>query len=208
MGKDIAVFVGGNEETATLEQPGKIIVYKKKQGQWQELREKEFTLGQTQGVRELRSGIAEIVEFLADCKVFVGRAITGLPYFELEKASCSVWEFTGKPLEFLDYVLEKEEEAAPAAVTQAVAMPVPEEIDNGCYRISIKEIQETDAGITSKQALQPVLRQGNFNQLEVICNHIPPWLEAELTGGNLHQISKKSAPGEARVIIRKGTSGI
>ncbi len=208
MGRDIAVCVGNNEETTTLEQPGRIIVYKKKQGQWQEIREREFTLGQAQGVRELRARIAEMVDFLADCKVFVGRSITGLPYFELEKADCSVWEFDGKPLDFLDYVLEKEEEKSENTdQKQSIAMPAPEALDNGCYRISIKEIQERDTGITSKQALQPVLRQLNFSQLEVICNHIPPWLEAELASGNLQCVNKQSTPGEIKVIIRKKSCG-
>jgi len=34
-------------------------------------------------------------------------------------------------------------------------------------------------GITSKQILQGFIREGNFHSLEIICDHIPPWLEME-----------------------------
>lgn len=203
MAKEIAVFVGENGVTAELQQPGKIIVYLKKQNQWQKLREQEFTLGQARGARELRAGIVEIVDFINDCKIFVGQSITGLPYFELEKAGCSVWEFAGEPLDFLDYVLEKEEEAVEDTDSKSIAMPIPEDLGNGHYRISIKEIQEKDTGITSKQALQPILRQGNFDQLEIICSHIPPWLEADIMNGNLQGVSETVASGETRVVISK-----
>jgi Fe-only nitrogenase accessory protein AnfO len=183
--------------------PGKVIVYRKKQGQWQELREKEFALGQAQGIRELRARIAQTVDFLNDCKICVGRSITGLPYFELEKAGCSVWEFTGQPLDFLDVVLAKEEESAQEEPVAPLNLPVPEDLGNGCFRISIKEVQENGTGVTSKQVLLPLLRQGQFDQLAVICNHIPPWLESEAMIENMKLVIEKNGPGEVWAVISK-----
>lgn len=203
MNKAIAVFVDANGETATLEEPGRIIVYQKKQGQWQELRARNFSLEQAKGVRALRAGIAEIVGFMAGCKIFVGRSIIGLPYFELEKAGYSIWEFTGKPKDFLDHVLLKEETATQFSKPESTILPVPEDLGNGQLRMSIKEIQTTDSGITSRQALQPILQLGEFSWLEVLCSHVPPWLEAEIMLGKLECISEQSGPGEMRVIIRK-----
>lgn len=203
MAKAIAVFLGEHGETAALEQPGQVMIYQKQQGRWQILRTKEFNFGQVRDARALRTGITEMVAFLEDCKIFVGRSVTGLPYFELEKAGRCVWEMTGKPVDFLDYVLTKEEESIVAEAEKVVVMPVAEDLGCGCYRISIKEIQEADLGITSKQALQPILRQGDFFRLEVLCRHVPPWLEAETILGNLTCISENLGSGEERVVISK-----
>lgn len=203
MAKAIAVFVGDHGETADLQQPGKIVIYQKHQGEWLKLREKEFTLGEARGARELRGRIAELINFLADCKIITALSVTGLPYFELEKTGCCVWEITGKPLDFLDYVLAKQEETFNVDAPEGITAPVPEDLGDGCYRLSIIEIQEADMGITSKQALQPILRQGNFSKLEVICRHVPPWLEVETMFGDLMCVTEKLGPGEERVIISR-----
>ncbi|MDA8213485.1 MAG: nitrogenase, partial [Clostridia bacterium] len=58
-------------------------------------------------------------------------------------------------------------------------------------------------GVTSKQVLLPFLRKGKFYSLEVICSHLPPWLEAELMSGNLTSSVAKISSNELRVIIAK-----
>jgi len=203
MAKAIAVFVGDQGETAELQQPGKVVIYQKHQGEWRALREKKFTLGEARGAGELRGAIAQLVNFLGECKIFTAFSVSGLPYFELEKAGCCVWEITGKPLDFLDYVLAKQEERFEVAAPAGITAPEPEDLGDGCYRLSITEIQEADTGLTSKQALQPILRQGNFAKLEVICRHVPPWLEVETMFGDLMCVAEKLGPGEERVIISK-----
>ncbi|BBB92035.1 MAG TPA: Fe-only nitrogenase accessory AnfO family protein [Methylomusa anaerophila] len=207
MTKEIAVHTGEGGETAAIDVPGTIVFYRKQMGIWGVERTRDFALAPEKGLREMRKQVAELVADLGDCKVFVASAVNGVPYFELEKAGSSVWEFAGKPQDFLDYVLEKEEESAQAIAPESIVMPVPENLGKGCYRISIKEIQETGTGITSKQVLQPILRQENFHQLEVICNHIPPWLEADMMGGSFSCVSKKITPSESKVVIRKKKHG-
>lgn len=203
MARAIAVFVGENGETAALEQPGTIILYQKNQGRWQELRAKEFSLGEVRSLRELRAALAEIMNHLQECKIFVGRSITGLPCFALEKAGCSVWEFAGRPEDFLDYILSWEEVVPENSADESSPLPMPEDLGNGRLRISIKEIQETDRGVTSKQALQPILRRTDFTQLEVLCSHIPPWLETETMLGGLVCISTTPGQDGMSVVIEK-----
>jgi len=207
MPDDIAVFVGENGETATLYENGKIVVYRKKQGQWSELREKEFGLDQSSGMKELRAKMDEAIGYLADCKIFVALSVAGVPYFALEKTGFSVWEFAGRPVEFLDYILEQEEAARAAEVNSHGnnVIPLPIETANGCYKISLKEIQANNTGVTSKQVLQPFLRKGGFYSLEVLCSHVPPWLEAELAAGSLAGEIARVSKDEVRVTIFKKT---
>lgn len=203
MAKEIAVFVDEKGKTASFVERGKIIVYQKKRGLWQVSREKDFALDNHLGMSGLRKSMAEALSFLDNCKVFVALSVVGLPYFELEKASCSVWEFDGLALDLLDYVLAKEEENHVIVENkgQTPAIPEPLEVSPGSYQISLKDIQRNNSGITSKQALLPFLRWGKFYSLEVLCDHIPPWLEAELLAGKFIGDVQKISKDETRVTI-------
>lgn len=204
--REIAVYVGENGETTSLYEKGKIVVYRKMQGKWKVVDEKCFFLEKGLGIRELREKMREAVSFLGKCRVFVGLSVSGVPYFELEKHNFSIWEFGGKPLKFLDYILEKEEELQEekAGLEKSGLPPAPVEVLPGCYSISIKEIQEGNTGITSKQALLPFLRGRGFYSLEVLCNHVPPWLEAELAGGGFTWEARVTGHKEIEVRIFKG----
>ncbi|MCL4440281.1 MAG: nitrogenase [Firmicutes bacterium] len=202
MRAEIAVHVGENGRTASLYEKGKVTVYRRNNGSWSPVREKDFMLDRGLGMRETRERMREVAAFLSGCGVFVGLNVTGVPYFELEKSDLSIWEYQGRPGDFLDVILEKEEEEQLHRDSrEKISIPVPEEVSGGCFRVSIKKIQEENTGITSKQALLPFIRQGGFYSLEILCSHAPPWLEAEIKGGSLAgEISR--AGGGVLVTIR------
>lgn len=207
----IAVYLGSNGETAALNEPGRVVIYQKEREGWEVRQSLGFEPGEGIGLRELRGRIAEMVALLSDCKIFVGSVVTGVLFYSLEKAGCSVWEFTGKPEEFLDYVLEKEEAAAAerAAAERAAdspgstVIPLPEEVSAGCFRINLKEVQENHSGITSKQVLVPFLKKGKFYSLEIRCTHVPPWLEAEMLNGSLTGSAQQLGPNDYLMTVTK-----
>lgn len=204
MAVDIAVYVGENGETASLKDRGKIVVFRKIKNKWNVLRERELNPSTSQGMKELRRMMEEVMDFLAECKIFVGLSVTGIPFFELERSRRVVWEMQGKPGDFLDYILARDEEERQLEEQKNETVPpAPVETSAGCYRISIKEIQEKNLGITSKQVLLPFLRQGNFYELRVLCNHIPPWLEAEFLTGKLCSNVNELGTGELEITITK-----
>ncbi|PKM81970.1 MAG: nitrogenase cofactor biosynthesis protein NifB [Firmicutes bacterium HGW-Firmicutes-14] len=205
MANKIAVFLGEKDETASLREPGRIVIYSKSEGCWSILRGKALHVNTYGGLKELRSKTSELVDYLGDVKVLAAGSINGIPYYELEKAGFSLWEFAGRPDQFLDYILEQEEENArqPAAAGEHSNAPLPPvEIGDGRYYISLTEIQESSSGVTSKQALRPFLRKGEFYELEIDCKHVPPWLEAEMTVGSL--TGKITRMGNARFKIIVG----
>lgn len=184
MAREIAVFIDQHGNSASVLSPGKVVVYRKQMQEWQPSRELEFALDQSRGIREMRLQMAALIDFLQGCKIFVALTVVGVAYFELEKAQIAIWEFEGRPAEFLDYI-QAEEEAKPVEMPPAAVIPAVEERLPGCFHISIKEIQENEAGITSKQVLMPIISKKTFTSIEVICNHVPPWLEMELTARGL-----------------------
>lgn len=202
MAKEVAVFLGADGSSASLEEPGKVVVFRRAQGSWETDREREFSIGRAKGMRELRLKMGEILQFLGECRVFVARSATGVPYFELEKAGHSVWEFTGKPAEFLEHVWEEEEKEQAATDTQAPpSIPAPEEKTPGNFFISIKEIQGKNADVSSKQILQQFIRKGDFRTLVIICSHIPPWVEVEAVSRGLVFEAEQTGKNEFKVRI-------
>ncbi|MHB1127056.1 MAG: Fe-only nitrogenase accessory AnfO family protein [Bacillota bacterium] len=196
MPSDIAVYVGETGYTATpLYDEGKLVIYRKQQGTWQILKEKGFSLELDMGVRGLRRKMEEVLYFLGNCRIFVGLTVVGIPYFELEKARCNIWEVRGKPDDFLNHILENEEKIMEQkTVKKSNVILTPVETSMGNYKLSLIDIQHKNAGLTSKQVLLPFLRKGGFQSLEVICSHVPPWLEIELLDG--HFLSEVVATGQ------------
>ena len=207
MNKQIAVFVDKNGETTSLFNQGILKIYAKEKEAWQVLREEIFHVDRTLGVQEIHQRMKQLIDFLGDCKIFLGKSVLGIPYFELEKGQCDIWEFEGKAIEFLDYIIKKEEEEWEEMDREKYnAGPIPTENGDGSYEINLKKIQASGAGVSSKQALLPFLRQGEFYQLEIICSHIPGWIGGELSNGNFQWSTETLGVNEIRIVVRKKTA--
>lgn len=205
MAREVAVFLDNNGLTGAFGEPGLVRVYRRRQKAWAVERETAFALSAEEGLRGLRRQLAGLVAFLGDCRTFVVRSVAGVPYYELEKAGFNIWEHSGEPLSYLEEVWagEERERAAVATAPAPASVPLgPTEKAPGHYFISLKEIQARNAGITTKHALQPFLRRGRFTILEVVCDHLPPWLEMDLEAGAFTWTSEKAGERETRIIIR------
>jgi len=189
MPDEIAVMVGTDGNIASLYEDGDIIVYVRNgcscSGyQWHQSRDMHISLTGAPDIKELRKRMREAIIFMGDCRKLLARSVTGVPYFELEKAGFSVWEATGKPDDYLDDLAAQESKSHLEQFDDLQAeIPAPLEVFPGCYRISLMEIQRDNMRFTSKQVLQQFLQQREFRVLEIICNHVPPWLEAGLVTG-------------------------
>jgi Fe-only nitrogenase accessory protein AnfO len=208
MAKEIAVFLGADGTTASPDELGTVSVFRRTLGAWELNREKPFFMGAARGMRELRLKMSEMLQFMDGCRIFVAKSITGVPYFELERAGCAVWEYEGEPSVFLEHVWQQEEKELEMEKMQASpGMPAPEERTPGNYYISIKEIQRSMPEVTSKQVLRQFICQGGFRTLEIDCGHVPPWLELEAACGRLTYQAEQLGRGEFRVKITKNTAG-
>ncbi len=204
MAKEIAVFLGPDGSSASLDEPGKVAVFRRAQGSWQVNREKELSMGQASGMLELRKKMAEMLQLMDTCKIFVARSASGVPFFELEKAGCSVWEYTGQPAGFLEYVWDLEEQEKAVAETVTIpGMPAPEERTPGNFYISLIDVQRNNAEVTSKQVLRQFIGQAGFRTLEIECSHIPPWIEAEAMNRGLSYTAEQLSVNRIKICIEK-----
>lgn len=206
MEKKIACFLDEHGETSILDREGVVKVYERRKGEgWFSQREFPFNLDKTLGLTVMRGRLTEMAKALEDCSVFVAEEISGLVYNILDILGFSLWEMKGKPENFLEDILEKEEQRWIEMERDKVdtANYFLQGEREGCYNVNLKEIQKNDGEITSKQILLPFLKNSTFFELRVICAHIPPWFENEFERLKLKSYNRKLGEGSYEVIIHK-----
>lgn len=205
MNREIAVIQNYDGETTSLFEPGQVVVYQSgcQNQNWQPVRHLDFRLKPVENVAELRRQMAFLFQFLDQCRVLVARSVTGVPYLELDKRQFSVWEVAGCPQTILDDIMAAEETADADDPDLRREPPRPQEIMPGAYQISLKEIQKNNQIWSSKQILLPFLEQMNFKSLEIICDHIPPWLSLKFSLRELSGMISRCGPNDIRIVINK-----
>jgi Iron only nitrogenase protein AnfO (AnfO_nitrog). len=199
---EIAVLIAENGVIAPLQEAVEIQVYQDICHVWEKMRSMSLSIPWTQGLREMRKYMSIIVEFLGECRILTGLSVIGLPYFELEKAGCTIWELPGSLYNALEHIRDAETAASELPpVNLVMPVPQPREVSPGCYAISIKEIQTCNHMITSKQILLPLLKKMDFCSLEITCSHVPPWLEQQIITGQLNAVIVPVESLETRVVI-------
>ena len=206
--QEIAAIIGPDGGAIPLSEPGTVVVYRRVRGSWEKDREMAFSIEQACGLRDLRNKVEELKAHLRDSRVFVAKSASGALFFELEKAKVSVWEIAGTPAEFLDSVWrdEKAEQLA-ACLSPDVGIPSPTETSPGSFTISIKEIQGKRPEVSSKQVLQDFVRKGAFEQLDILCDHLPPWIEMDAVRCGYEVETVQIGKNEVNVRLTKNARG-
>lgn len=155
-------------------------------------------------VNTIREYYRAIVEELDDCKVIVVEKAQGVPYGVFYEADFSIWELSGNPEDYLDTILEKEEEHI-KEVKELESKSVAKKIQDGYYVIDLNELQFTRPELSSKKAIMPFLEHEKFDILEVRCCHIPPWLEKKEYNKEISISASKIKRNEYKVLIKKLT---
>lgn len=211
MRKEIAVYVNSFGEVVNFNEAGIIKVFSKDEDQWKIARELPFEFHSTEERSDISLDALNIAEALESCKIFVAREFSDLAHTMLDSMGFSTWKMDGDPSNFIEYVSEKEEEEAEVIRLMDFSNSSdkkqnisPVEIgNNGHYILNLKELQEHNTGITSKQALKPFLNNENFNEIIVTCNHIPNWLEREIESLNLNFQFSKTGQSDYVIVINK-----
>lgn len=207
MNKKIAVLLDESGKTISFDKEGFLRIFEKDRNEW--IIEKEFPvyIDKTKGIKFIREQIEATAALLDTCKVIVAQKVTGLPYTVLDMKGFNIWEWEGKPENFLEFVLESEEKDISSAYSEELdVIPQPQKInDEGSYFINLKKAQQVKGNFTSKQILLPFLKNNTFYQLDVICSHIPHWFEREFDRIGLEKEIQNLEGNEYKVTIRRKT---
>lgn len=136
---------------------------------------------------EIRRQLKLTAEDLKPCRVIITRDIKGLAYQVFDQSGFIICESDEFDLSLLSYIrsdlLEKQKEDLVSELESPTA-PIPTDIP-GHFFIDLDKLQKDRPDISSKKALLPFFEQKDFEVLDVLCEHFPPWFTDRLPKMNL-----------------------
>lgn len=197
----ISYFLDENYKICSFQDSVKVVIYEK-QGTWKKGKELEVNIRQLNSMYLLRKYFMDIVENLDDCKIVVVKKAQGIPYGIFYESDYSIWEFEGVPEDYLDLIIECERKHI-EKMEEEEQECVAKKLDEGYYLIDLNELQLTKPEMTSKKAIIPFLDQFEFDTLEVLCCHIPPWLIEREKNKEISIETHKLKKNEYKLLIKK-----
>lgn len=198
----ISIIMNKAGEINSIREGAIICVLEKTDTVWTLVREVPVGAELPGNIGELRRELLRLASELADCKIIVGKSFSGLPYHIFDKLGFAIFEAESCGPAVLDQILldvhgEPQERRA-AAVTGPAETDVP-----GIYFLDLIALQKQNPGISSKMALQPFLEETPFVRLDLICAHLPPWVESLAQSRKLQLTAETLEPGKTRVSVTK-----
>lgn len=199
----IAVLLNEKDQLTSLELSCKTLLYQQTANGWQLNQEIIWRLGAETGIAEIRNDIQVLIGHLEDCRIIVSKKLTGIPYHILDKSGFHIFETDGAASQnlFCDIIREMKEISEKARVSGTVAQVPVSPNHDGIYYFNLIELQQTFPEITSKQALKRFMEDTVFIRLELICNHMPPWMDTVLILKNYVWQIEKIEEHRCKVII-------
>lgn len=182
---EIAVLLDGKQETSGFEKNGTIFIYEKSNGEWTVKRQKEYCISDVSDAYEFHQKIREICTFLDTCKVIIVNRIRGIHYLAFEEFQISMLEVNGNPKEFLDDIVGCMKHKRTEVVVPLEPNTIFER-QPGHFDIDLRSVMNGKTSYTSKQILLPFLKNESFQVLEILCDHVPKWLEKEQEALKIH----------------------
>jgi hypothetical protein len=119
----------------------------------------------------------------------------------------AMWEMEGfshmRAQDFLDNIAQfyrQEEECAAIPLAGVAPAPAPVEIRPGYFSVDLTEVMAHRASLNSQQVLLPFFQNTKFDELEILCEHVPKWLARELPGLKL-KTEEKIAANKIRIKV-------
>jgi len=201
MSMEIAVFLDDDGNTIPFNQSGIINVYLKEKDEWRIINKIIFEIEDFISTKIIRDNIKNMVESLSDCRVFVAGDVKGIPYSVLDGMGFSILQVEGNPKDFLELVFKgQEERKLIKEKLETIPTPVMTKED-GKYFINIRTEMENNKRFNSKQILLTFIQGTTFKELEIICGHVPQWLDGEFSKLNLKSDIENINEGTVKVKV-------
>ncbi|MDR3282269.1 MAG: hypothetical protein LBS92_01480 [Candidatus Methanoplasma sp.] len=191
----IAVIVGPSGSVCSADAGTGIAKYGKKDGIWEEGRGIPYSADLGGGLSAARASAEELCRGLADCRAIVGTSVAGALYRAFDRNGLAVLETTSfdpSDLPCLERLLDERPQNADSIGPEAVD-------DEGNYFIDMTSVQKAHPEFSSKMILKGFLEDAPFLSLEVVCEHVPPWIEERED----LELSSVSRPDGALLTIRR-----
>lgn len=202
---NIAVIINEENELMSFETGNVLLVFGKESEGWQVVREIRYALDTTSDMAGMRDNIRNIISELGDCKIIVGKTISGLSYNIFDRLGFEIFEADSVSEDLMEEILNELEAEAAEVSDYSKSSPTEPVMtsDEGVYFLNLIQLQEKHPEISSKKALQSFIETAVFYRLDVICSHIPPWFDMLLPQKKLTYDVEELERNQLKVSITK-----
>ena len=155
---------------------------------------------QAQAIRDI---VRQLLSRFADTRIILSKQINGIAYQVLNRHGYHIFE--SDSIGDLDgIVLEIEAVQNEAQIKKNIHLEPYTKNDDGCYYLNLIELQREHPEISSKKALRRFMEEQTFMELELICQHLPPWMGDVMTARGLQYRIESAGDHACRAVIFKG----
>lgn len=198
---EIGVFLDEKNEISSFTEAKSINIFDKEENSWK-IKKEILIERRSNGrvIKEIRKEYSNLVNQMDDCKIIIVTKAIGIPYSIFYSEDFSVWELQGNPLNFLDYVIEKEKQEDERKENKE---EIAKKLGEGYYFIDLMELELLNPEMSSKKAIIPYLKENDVKKIEIHCCHVPPWLIKEEDGGSIELDIQEMKRNDFNVTIKK-----
>jgi len=203
MAEKIAVTFKGKSDLAPLVEANTLMVFEKRENAWLARKEIPYQIDLSTNLQEIRNQVRNLITKLDDCKIIVSQSITGLVYNVFDRMGFHIFETVFfQPSLFDDILIDIQQHTEEIERNEAIPTTPIETVD-GIFFLDLIRLQINHPDVSSKKALQPFLHNMPFIKLDMLCSHLPPWLENTEYKNTFDIVSKKSGSAMLVTITKK-----
>ena len=206
MQKIIAVILDENNHISEMKEAKKLSVFHKTEQKWSLLLEVMVPDILNGSIADIRIGLGRIIKELKDCRIIVGKSITGLVYNVFNGAGFIISELEEFNIQVLDELYSDIQKELEAVYAEQEASKIPtapvETKEKGKYFFDFNLLKHSDLPYTSKSTILPFLNTTTFHQLEILCDHVMPWFDQEMKKRNLTYTVTDLTGGICSILVK------
>jgi TusA-related sulfurtransferase len=127
-----------------------------------------------------RKNTEALLPLIDGCDILAGGTLVGIPFSVFDRSRFHIFEIGAINDEIFDGIIEelRDADAAAAAKEKIIREAKPVETSTpGVYFLDLIALQKECPEVTSKKAMMDFLKDTPFLELQLVCKHIPPWIE-------------------------------
>lgn len=199
MNEGIAIIMKDYDVSNSFLEADRILVFLKDETGWTVSKEIPMDFKNLKNIASLRNELISISKELGEYRIIAGKEISGLPFTVFDSLGFHIFSISELNDCCLDGMLE---DINQNNKNQEVPQKPIETLTPGKYYFDLAALQENFPEISSKKALRQFFKETPFWELELVCTHLPPWIN-ELG----YDITLKKQDGKTVAVIKNKLCG-
>ncbi|MCX7657312.1 MAG: hypothetical protein N2Z57_01420 [Oscillospiraceae bacterium] len=175
MNKAVSIIMKDCNVSNSFFEANRILVFLKGESGWTVSKEIPMDFKNFKNLASLRTELVSLSKKLGECGIIAGKEISGLPFTVFDSLGFHIFFISELNDCCLDGMLE---DVNQNNKNKEIPQKPIETSTPGKYYFDLAALQEKFPEISSKKALRQFFEEIPFLELELVCAHLPPWIES------------------------------